>query len=431
MARKKSSIDGHEHETAGHIQTKIPLLKSKQLLDKVMECAQNAIFIIDAGTTEILDCSPSASKMFGYPINEMLNKKTNFLHVNTSTLEDFRNQLYAAISKNDFLYLPRFKMKRKDGTIFPTEHSVVPFKDSKGNITAWVSVVRDNSERELSENALKESEQRYRMLVETMREAFGIMDENNKITYVNDRALELTGYTREELLGQSVLKLLDEPNQEILSKEQEKIGRNDRGSYEITWTGKGGQQIHTILSPKDIFNADGTYKGTFAVITDITELKNTMSELQDKKNLLQEKTDHLEEMNTALKVLLDKRELDKKELEEKVLSNLNQLVVPYLEKLKNDTLNQGQKNLLDIIESNLNELVSAFTHTVSIKLLTKFTPTEIQVANFIRQGKRTKEIAEILCLSPKTVDFHRDNIRKKIGIKNKKQNLRSLLLSFK
>jgi DNA-binding CsgD family transcriptional regulator len=58
------------------------------------------------------------------------------------------------------------------------------------------------------------------------------------------------------------------------------------------------------------------------------------------------------------------------------------------------------------------------------------TPTEIQVANLIKQGKTTKDIVELSNLSPRTIEFHRDNIRTKLRIKNKKINLRSYLLSL-
>ena len=84
---------------------------------------------------------------------------------------------------------------------------------------------------------------------------------------------------------------------------------------------------------------------------------------------------------------------------------------------------------IDIIESNLDEITSPFVHGLTGSYL-RLTPTEIQVANLVKQGKTTKEIAELLNLSKGTIDTHRDNIRKKIGIKNKKINLRTQLISF-
>ncbi|MHC4310015.1 MAG: helix-turn-helix transcriptional regulator, partial [Planctomycetota bacterium] len=84
---------------------------------------------------------------------------------------------------------------------------------------------------------------------------------------------------------------------------------------------------------------------------------------------------------------------------------------------------------LDIIESNLNDIINPFVCGISVNFL-KFTPAEIQVANLVKQGKTTKDIAKIMNLSPRTIEFHRDNVRKKIGIKNRKINLRTHLLSL-
>ena len=144
---------------------------------------------------------------------------------------------------------------------------------------------------------------------------------------------------------------------------------------------------------------------------------------------LETKTISLEEANTALKVLLKQRENDKTELEEKVLLNVRELVLPYLEKIKKKKMDQKQRAYVNILESNLDDIVSPFVHGLSSKLI-KLSPTELQVTNLVKQGKTTKEIAGIMNLATSTIDFHRNNIRKKFGIRNKKTNLRTYLASF-
>ena len=94
-----------------------------------------------------------------------------------------------------------------------------------------------------------------------------------------------------------------------------------------------------------------------------------------------------------------------------------------------DTLTEKQRTYFGIIESNLIDIVSPFVHRLSSKLI-KLSPTELQVANLIKQGNATKGIAEIMNLATSTIDFHRNNIRKKFGIKNQKINLRTYLSSF-
>lgn len=136
----------------------------------------------------------------------------------------------------------------------------------------------------------------------------------------------------------------------------------------------------------------------------------------------------LEESNTALRVLLKKRDEDRAMIEEKVLYNVKELVKPYIDKLKETRMNAKQSALLNIIELNIDDIISPFVRDMSLKFL-KLTPMEIQVANLIKQGKTTKQIAELMKLSSRTIETHRKKIRNKIGIGNKKANLRSHLLS--
>jgi DNA-binding CsgD family transcriptional regulator len=151
--------------------------------------------------------------------------------------------------------------------------------------------------------------------------------------------------------------------------------------------------------------------------------------VEERTEELKIKTKSLEEINTAMKVLLKKREDDKTEIEDNILSNVKTLIEPYVDKLKRSGLPQGQQTFINILESNLNEIVSPFARKLSSKLL-NLTPSELQVANLVKQGRTSKEIAGILNISGKTVGFHRENIRKKFGLKNKKANLRSHLLSL-
>lgn len=168
--------------------------------------------------------------------------------------------------------------------------------------------------------------------------------------------------------------------------------------------------------------------------------KNMEQRLQEAHDLLEQrveertqelrlKSESLEEMNTALKVLLKKREEDKKELEEKVIYNIKEMVQPFMEKLGRTHLDKRQRTFLEILESNLDDIVSPFAKKLSTRYL-NLTPSEIQIADLVKHGKTTKEIAELLILSTRTIESHRDSIRKKLGIKNQKANLRTHLMSY-
>jgi PAS domain S-box-containing protein len=128
---------------------------SKQLLERTLNSIRDGVLILDAGTVGIVDCNPAASEIFGYNREEMLGRTTSFLHVDQATLEAFRRKLYAAIKEKGFPHKFEVRMKRKDGTIFPAEHSVAPLMDEKRTQVGWVSVVSDITERKQAEEALR------------------------------------------------------------------------------------------------------------------------------------------------------------------------------------------------------------------------------------------------------------------------------------
>lgn len=144
---------------------------------------------------------------------------------------------------------------------------------------------------------------------------------------------------------------------------------------------------------------------------------------------LKETAMHLEEANTALKVLLRKRDQDKEEFEEKILANVKLLIEPHLESLKNSNLGINQKEHLTLVESSLKEIVSPFSQRLTSKYV-GLTPGELEVAYLVKEGRRTKDIAQILNLSDKTIEDYRKQLRMKLGIKNKRINLRTCLLSL-
>lgn len=144
---------------------------------------------------------------------------------------------------------------------------------------------------------------------------------------------------------------------------------------------------------------------------------------------LKQKVEELEGGNTALRVLLDQREREKKKLEGTIVSNVKELLTPSINRLKNSTLSSKQQTNLNVLEYNLNEIVSPFMNNVPSGYM-KLTPTEIRIANFIKVGLSSKEISDSLGLSQRTVSTHRFNIRKKLGVIGTGVDLRTYLLSL-
>jgi DNA-binding CsgD family transcriptional regulator/signal transduction protein with GAF and PtsI domain len=162
---------------------------------------------------------------------------------------------------------------------------------------------------------------------------------------------------------------------------------------------------------------------------EIAVRKRAEKKLRKSKKELVIKSQNLEELNTALKVLLQKRGEDKKQMEEQVLLNTRKLIDPYLKKLHQSGLNRDQSALLEILENNMEEIVSPFTYRLSLEHF-DITRREFDIANLVHQGRRNREIAEFLGITRRTVETHRRNLRVKLGIDNRKINLRVHLMTM-
>ncbi|MFZ4441496.1 MAG: response regulator, partial [Syntrophales bacterium] len=152
-------------------------------------------------------------------------------------------------------------------------------------------------------------------------------------------------------------------------------------------------------------------------------------ELRDTNETLTAKSRELEQTNTALHVLLRNREEELRQTEQKIVANLQKLVLPYIAELKELGLSPGQANHVEIIDTNLQQVIDPFLQNLAARF-SAFTPREIQIANLIKDGKTSKEIATLVKVAPHSVEFHRNNIRKKLGLGGKKTNLHSFLLTL-
>jgi DNA-binding CsgD family transcriptional regulator len=162
---------------------------------------------------------------------------------------------------------------------------------------------------------------------------------------------------------------------------------------------------------------------------EIIERKRAQNKLKQSQKKLKEKSKALEEVNTALNVLLKNREEDQVQMEDIIVANVKDLVLPFLEKLGRSRLDQKQATYVDIIQANISNIVSPFLRQIPMKFF-DLTPTEIQIADLVRKDKTTKEIAQILNASEKTIEAHRNRLRKKLGLTNQRIQLRDYLMTL-
>lgn len=157
----------------------------------------------------------------------------------------------------------------------------------KEKIAVQEALSRRNLELENMNTRLRESEERYRQLVETMNDGLIMEDLNGVITYVNRKFTRMTGYPEAELLGRFASDFLDETNIKVYSRYIDICHGGDISPFELTWLKKDGTVLPTIVSPQSIIDDENRLRGCFAVITDITERKDAEEEKRTMEQHLQ------------------------------------------------------------------------------------------------------------------------------------------------
>ncbi|HAX98561.1 MAG TPA: hypothetical protein DCY12_06665 [Candidatus Atribacteria bacterium] len=306
-----------------------------------------------------------------------------------------------------------------------------PIKNKAGNVIAAIEMVENITEQKRLKQVLRESETKYRTLYESSYDAIMLLTPEEGFLGGNPAAIEMFGCANEkEFISQSPASLSPKYQPDGIRssiKAQQMMARAlEKGTYFFEWKHRrlnGAEFFSTVLLTRMELNGKNVLQAT---VRDITDRKLAEQTLIERQKQLEAQTKDLEEINTTLKVLLKKREEDKKELEEKVFLYTKELIEPYIEKLKKSGLNDNQKAYVSILESNLKNIISPVTRTLFAMYL-HFTSAEIKIASLIKQGKTTKEIASLLNLAAQTIESHRKNIRKKLGIRSKKINLRTHL----
>lgn len=288
------------------------------------------------------------------------------------------------------------------------------YKLSSGNI---VVIINDISVEEYFKNELSQQKKQLNQIVDLAADAFFLVSLDGTILQINQSAAQMTGYGREEMIGRPLSFLSSE---EELESGMPIIPPPLCGQSimkERTWKTKKGEEINVELHGSTM--PDGNHH---IFVRDITERNRNQIALLQSQFDLKKKQKEIEETNIALRVLIKKAEEEKEELKERLTANTLCLVNPYIDKLKKSDLNLEQKKNVQIIESTLENLISPFTRTTMLKNV-KLSQTELKVANLIKQGKSTKQIAEIMCVSPQTINKHRSNIRRKMGLKNRNTSI--------
>ncbi len=396
------------------------LRESEQTYRTLAEKSVAGIYVVQNG--KFHGVNYNAASYAGYTIRELVGKKSDSI-VHPEDRDKVKSNARMMLrGERSAPHEFRIVTKRGDIRWIMETVSSITYKGKP----AILGNSMDITERKRAEEQLQESEARYRTIFETTGTATIIIEADTTISLVNTEFEKLSDASKAYWEGKRSWKeiVVKKDIPRMIKYHYQRRADPDAAprNYEFGFVDSRGNLKDVLIT---IGMIEGTKKSV-ASLLDITRFKQAEETLKKRGTELEVKTHELQELNAALRVLLKRREEDRNELEEKVLSNVKKLVLPYLEKIKNTDQSVQNMTNLTILESNLKDIVSTFSHKLSSKYLS-LTPKEIQVANLIKEGKTTKEIAEFLNVSPSAINICRYRIRHKLGLNKSKSNLQSYL----
>ena len=246
------------------------------------------------------------------------------------------------------------------------------------------------------------------------------------LTFANQAYCRHHEKKRAELVGQNFLPSVRPDDRQVVLKFIDSASLENLISTEIQQITKSSGEIFWVeWRRRALFDDSGNLQEIQSVGRDVTEYKETAEALKESEEDLRRKNIELERKNTALTEVLEHIEQQKIQIKDEVIANVEDLLVPVL----NQLVSKGtsfDRQYLNLIKRSLEDLTSSFGREITLKGF-KLTPREVQICNLIKRGLSSKEIANFLNISKFTVGRHRHNIRKKLQLTNKKDNLNSFM----
>lgn len=246
------------------------------------------------------------------------------------------------------------------------------------------------------------------------------------IVYVNAAFTEMTGYTAAEVIGKSPRFLQGpETDRKVLDNIRNTLSNNGLFHGKAVNYRKDGSSFINEWHVEPVVMEDSHTSYFLAIQHDVTERERMYQALAESEQALNRKNSELEAKNIALSELLQQMEREKQKVKDDVAANIEEVLLPSIHQLKRQG-SQIDNQQLTILENNLRGLNSGYGRNLIEKGF-NLSPRELEIANLIRQGIKTKQIALTLNISIETVESHRKNIRKKVGIANADDNLTNYL----
>lgn len=338
-----------------------------------------------------------------------------------------------AVKRGDSFEM-EYRMKQPVGKVVWVTGKAVPQRNSSGKVVAYIGTVEDITDRKTAENALKDREERFRTLIANIPGAVYrcACDKNWTVEFFNENISDIAGYPNSDFIKNQVrsyASIIHHDDAAAVEKiVLEQIKKHKPFVLEYRIIHKDGSIRWVYDKGRAVYDKKGNVLFLDGVVFDVTERKLVDEALRESGRELRKQKLTLEQKNLALQEILGQIEIEKKQIKEEVVSNVEELLLPLLKKLRRKGSVLDGKHI-DLLEKSTLQLTSGFGMRVSERKW-KLTPREVEICNMIKNGLSSKEIAELTNISFRTIEIHRNNIRKKMGLSHGKINLTTYLQSF-
>jgi PAS domain S-box-containing protein len=388
----------------------------------------------------IIFVNPAVEKITGYKVNEILGKSCSFLLGKDNNQKLFK-QLQDAVKKGQQATV-LVSNNKKDGTLYYTELSLIPINDQNEKVAYCVWSQKDITDQVKTEEKMArlitEKEKRFAALMEHANEAIWRIDfkppislddpvakqvkdifSNGIFSEANDAGAKIYGLTEgREVVDRPLNEFFHDSVKENVKAATDMVRSKFKQKNLLSKEKASDGKYKTILNNLSPFIEDNKVFYIWGSGLDISDLFETQKQLSLSKK-------ELENKNIALRELIVQIGHEKREVEERIKANIEQVILPSLEKIK---LNCTEEIYVNQLSNDLKNLTSPFSQRVT-NIRTKLSPREFEVCNLVKNGFSNKEIANFLNIAVHTVEKHRRMARKKLGLVNKGINLSSFLLS--
>jgi PAS domain S-box-containing protein len=371
----------------------------------------------------------SVKDLFGWAADDMVGKGLDLLCADQGGYRQTIEGLRRCASDHGFSQF-ECVCKKRDGSNLLCAVSALKLNEFADGLGENLIIYRDISGEKDAEYALRDSWERYIHLTDSLPQAILEIDETGRLVFINKTGLAILGYTQKDLRnGLNMFDLLEvEDRNRAAAEIARELSVETGRPLEYELIAKAGKRLKMAAYPRRTLNG-GPSTGLRTVVLDVSEMLQSKQTLKYMEMKLEERNKALQETNTALKALVREWESEKKEYVLSVTSTIKGSLLPLLEGLKKNRVPPEVGGCLDVLESKLDSLASSLFDALASRYPSLSTK-ELRVADLIRDGKTTKEIAGLFHITPAAVDFHRNSIRRKLGITGRKVNLQSYLLSL-